>query len=783
MVAGSSPVTSFQSTLESNGSGVFFLSCCLPKRIAALRFGKYLIFDTTYAIICVDAQNASKKLTEGIILKRNGRVTGIALSLLIGIGMLPMSSLTASATESGTCGNCTWEISDGVLTISPITGTDGMLAATTTESPWRAYSTSITSVEIAEGVVADAQSPYLFSNLKSATTMELANLDTSNVTNMEGMFSGCSSLEVVYAGTWDTGSVTDMSNLFRNCFSLRTLTVSRWDTANVEDMSYAFAGCSKSQTLVLTYWSTEAVKDIDCIFAGTSLLETLYIGGGWNITAAANNTNIFADTALTEIRYYGTCRQWVDNCAWYTYPENCTIKYRGGSSGISDHIDAIGDGDHICDLCAAARGSECTDVVSDGDHICDECGKVAGTCTDVGDDGDHFCDDCGATASTCSDTMGDGDHLCDDCGATLSSCADAADDNDHLCDDCDAALSSCSDATGDGDHRCDECRKVLSYCSDTTGDGDHLCDECGAKVNSCWDANSDGDHLCNECGKVLSTCYDTVYDGDHLCNDCGATLSSCSDATGDGDHYCDECPAVCTECADEDSDHTCDECRKVLSYCWEATGDDHFCDVCGDGNITPCIDMDDDYACDVCGMRDVIAVEYPESITAAVGETVTVDITTFGEVKYYWWFIWDRDYNSLYDEPTYGAFSFEMTEEYADGYLTCIITGMDENESYSEVCIPLKLASPVTITKQPVSVTVAKGITATVTVGATGDGLTYTWYYKNATMTSFVKTTTFTGDTYSIEMTALRSGRQIYCVVTDQYGNSVQSNTVTLTMS
>ena len=31
-------------------------------------------------------------------------------------------------------------------------------------------------------------------------------------------------------------------------------------------------------------------------------------------------------------------------------------------------------------------------------------------------------------------------------------------------------------------------------------------------------------------------------------------------------------------------------------------------------------------------------------------------------------------------------------------------------------------------------------------------------------------------------MSASRSGRQVYCVVTDKYGNSVKSNVVTLRM-
>ena len=76
----------------------------------------------------------------------------------------------------------------------------------------------------------------------------------------------------------------------------------------------------------------------------------------------------------------------------------------------------------------------------------------------------------------------------------------------------------------------------------------------------------------------------------------------------------------------------------------------------------------------------------------------------------------------------------------------------------------------------------SSGATATVTVKATGDGLTYKWYFKNKGDSQFSLTNSFTGNTYSVAMDATRDGRQIYCVVKDKYGNAVKTNVVTLTM-
>ena len=83
------------------------------------------------------------------------------------------------------------------------------------------------------------------------------------------------------------------------------------------------------------------------------------------------------------------------------------------------------------------------------------------------------------------------------------------------------------------------------------------------------------------------------------------------------------------------------------------------------------------------------------------------------------------------------------------------------------------------ITTQPKTVSVAIGETATVSVKATGDGLTYKWYFKNPTATSYSLSST-TGSTYSMKMTQGAAGRKVYCVVKDKYGNTVKSNVATL---
>jgi hypothetical protein len=86
------------------------------------------------------------------------------------------------------------------------------------------------------------------------------------------------------------------------------------------------------------------------------------------------------------------------------------------------------------------------------------------------------------------------------------------------------------------------------------------------------------------------------------------------------------------------------------------------------------------------------------------------------------------------------------------------------------------------ITAQPYGVCVSLGETATVSVKAEGEDLSYQWYYKDRDDTTFSKASSDTTDTYAVKMKAFRDGRKVYCVISDRYGNQIISNTVTLSI-
>lgn len=180
-------------------------------------------------------------------------------------------------------------------------------------------------------------------------------------------------------------------------------------------------------------------------------------------------------------------------------------------------------------------------------------------------------------------------------------------------------------------------------------------------------------------------------------------------------------------------------------------------------------------------IKPVTIKKQPGNVTVAEGETAEVRVTAVGDGLTYQWYyknVGDAGF-TLTTSFTGDTYSIAMDASRSGRLVYCVITDQYGNSVTSDT-VTLKLPTPLAITKQPKDTTAADGALALVRVEAAGDGLTYQWYFRNAGDTEFTKTSSFTENTYFVEMSASRAGRQVYCVITDRYGNSVTTNTVTL---
>ena len=119
----------------------------------------------------------------------------------------------------------------------------------------------------------------MFLGCSSLTEIDLSHFDTSQVTNMNGMFMECSSLTALDLASFDTSKVTNMGAMFKDCKGLTTLDLSHFDTAKVTDMSYMFMGCSNLTTLDLSHCNTSQVTTMYKMFVACSSLTEIDLSG------------------------------------------------------------------------------------------------------------------------------------------------------------------------------------------------------------------------------------------------------------------------------------------------------------------------------------------------------------------------------------------------------------------------------------------------------------------------------------------------------------------------
>ena len=151
------------------------------------------------------------------------------------------------------------------------------------------------------GIIANESMIGYFGAFDIMTSIDLSALDTSNVTDMNCMFWGCSSLTSLDVSNFNTSNVTNMSYMFDYCSSLTSLDLSNFDTSNVTNMNYMFMGCSSLTSLDLSNFDTSKVTDMGEMFAGCSSLTSLDLSS-FDTSNVTNMDSMFTEcSSLTSL--------------------------------------------------------------------------------------------------------------------------------------------------------------------------------------------------------------------------------------------------------------------------------------------------------------------------------------------------------------------------------------------------------------------------------------------------------------------------------------------------
>lgn len=117
----------------------------------------------------------------------------------------------------------------------------------------------------------------MFTDVENIRELNLSNFNTSKVYDMNHMFSGMKKLErITFGPNFSTSRVNDMDRMFSGLSKLKTLDLSNFDTTNVTEMSGMFSYDVMLNDLKLgSNFITENVTDMSYMFAGICDLASI----------------------------------------------------------------------------------------------------------------------------------------------------------------------------------------------------------------------------------------------------------------------------------------------------------------------------------------------------------------------------------------------------------------------------------------------------------------------------------------------------------------------------
>ena len=102
----------------------------------------------------------------------------------------------------------------------------------------------------------------------SLHSIDLSELDMSNVTDTSYMFYNCMHLKSISFGNNTLGNNVNMSSMFHNCRCIESLDLSNFDTYNIRYMGSAFCNCMSLKSLDLSNFDISNVQDWNDMFTG-----------------------------------------------------------------------------------------------------------------------------------------------------------------------------------------------------------------------------------------------------------------------------------------------------------------------------------------------------------------------------------------------------------------------------------------------------------------------------------------------------------------------------------
>ena len=141
----------------------------------------------------------------------------------------------------------------------------------------------------------DLNFDYLFANVSKIKEVNLAVFANLTINSLKGMFANSPDLDYVNFGNFSFENVTDVSLLFQNCSSL--INVSFGETQNITEITTVegmFSGCSSLEYVDITPFTFEKIENATELFQNCTKLINITFERTINITVLANVDGMFS---------------------------------------------------------------------------------------------------------------------------------------------------------------------------------------------------------------------------------------------------------------------------------------------------------------------------------------------------------------------------------------------------------------------------------------------------------------------------------------------------------
>ena len=170
----------------------------------------------------------------------------------------------------------------------------------------------------------------------------------------------------------------------------------------------------------------------------------------------------------------------------------------------------------------------------------------------------------------------------------------------------------------------------------------------------------------------------------------------------------------------------------------------------------------------------------PQDARVNVGEKFSISPKVEGEGLTYQWYVKESGAKEFkVSSNKTSAYAYTMQKYMVGRQVYCVITDKYGNSVTTDVATISLPPVELKILTQPTDASAPVGTKFSISFEVQGDGLTYQWYYKNAGGKTFAASSNKTS-AYAYTMASYMDGRQVYCVITDQYGNQVTTEVVTI---